>query len=213
MTDERPPAVVEVFADLGCPFTHVGLRRFVERRAERGRADVQLLVRSWPLEIVNGDPLDPDFIAEEVVDIRAAVAPDLFTGFSASAFPTTSIPGLALAAAAYAIDLGTGEAVSLELRDLLFEQGVDVSDPATLDSVAARHGIDRAAVDASVVEADHAEGVARGVIGSPHFFTGSGGFFCPALDVHRDTDGHLRIHADPVGFDAFLTACFEEPTT
>ena len=99
MTDEAPSPVVEVFADLGCPFTHVGLRRFVERRAERGRGDVHLLVRSWPLEVVNGTPLDADFIAEEVDDIRAAVAPDLFTGFAATAFPASSIPGLALAAA------------------------------------------------------------------------------------------------------------------
>ncbi|MBX3286415.1 MAG: disulfide bond formation protein DsbA, partial [Actinobacteria bacterium] len=103
MTDEAPSPVVEVFADLGCPFTHVGLRRFVERRAERGRGDVHLLVRSWPLEVVNGTPLDADFIAEEVDDIRAAVAPDLFTGFAATAFPASSIPGLALAAAAYRV--------------------------------------------------------------------------------------------------------------
>jgi predicted DsbA family dithiol-disulfide isomerase len=213
MTDAQPTGVVEVFADLGCPFTHVGLRRFGERRAELRRTDVHLLVRSWPLEIVNGTPMDPEFIAEEVVDIRGAVAPDLFAGFSASAFPATSIPGLALAGAAYGLGVATGEAVSLELRDLLFEQGVDVSDPAVLDEVAARHGIDRASLGDELVRADHAEGVARGVIGSPHFFTSSGGFFCPALDVHRDAHGHLQIHADPAGFDAFLTACFAEPAT
>lgn len=213
MTDLPAPTVVEVFADLGCPFTHVGLRRFVERRAERGRADVHLVVRSWPLEIVNGEPLDPDFIAEEVDDIRAAVAPDLFAGFSAATFPSSSVPGLALAGAAYAVGVDTGEAVSLELRDLLFEQGVDVSDPQVLDELAARHGIDRSTIDDHLVRADHAEGVARHVIGSPHFFTSGGGFFCPALDVHRDADGHLQIHVDPDGFEAFLAACFDEPAT
>lgn len=213
MTDVRTPGVVEVFADLGCPFTHVGLRRFTERRAELGRSDVHLLVRSWPLEIVNGSPMDAEFIAEEVVDIRDAVAPDLFAGFTAATFPATSIAGLALAGAAYRRDVATGEAVSLELRDLIFEQGVDVSDASVLDDVAARHGIDRATADEDLVRADHAEGVARGVIGSPHFFTSAGGFFCPALDVSRDELGHLQIHADPAGFEAFLDACFDDPAT
>lgn len=212
MSDQHPPAVVEVFADLGCPFTHVGLRRFVEQRAKRRRSDVRLFVRAWPLELVNGVPLDPEFIAEEVADIREAVAPDLFAGFTASAFPVTSIPGLALVAAAYRLGVPLGEAVSLELRDLVFEQGIDVSDPSVLDGVAARHGVDRSAAGEDLVRADHAEGVARGVVGSPHFFTPSGGFFCPALDVHRDANGHLQIRTDPAGFDAFLDACFDRST-
>ena len=93
--------VVEVYADVACPFTHVGLRRFVERRAELGRDDVPLWVRAWPLEIVNGEPLDPHFIAEEVDDIREQVAPTLFAGFVERSFPASSLPALTLAAAAY----------------------------------------------------------------------------------------------------------------
>ena len=115
--------VIEVFADVACPFTHVGLRRFVDRRAELGRDDVTLRVRAWPLEIVNGQPLDPHFIAEEVDDIRQQVAPALFQGFTEAAFPASSLPALTLAAAAYDENLATGERVSLALRDLLFEQG------------------------------------------------------------------------------------------
>ena len=56
--------VIEVFADVACPFTHIGLRRLVEQRAALGRDDVTLLVRAWPLELVNGKPLDPAFIYE-----------------------------------------------------------------------------------------------------------------------------------------------------
>lgn len=63
-------------------------------------------------------------------------------------------------------------------------------------------------MDTRVVRADHAEGVARGVIGSPHFFTPGGGFFCPALDVHRGPDGHLQIRADLAAFEQFAAACF-----
>ena len=57
-----------------------------------------------------------------------------------------------------------------------------------------------------VVRAEWAEGRDRGVVGSPHFFVGDGGFFCPALDIAR-VDGHLRIATDQAAFDAFLERC------
>lgn len=200
--------MIEVFADVTCPFTHVGLRRFVENRNVAGRSDVKLLVRAWPLEIVNGAPLDAHFIAEEVDDVRAQVAPSLFMGFREEAFPSTSLPALALAAAAYRKSLALGEVVSLELRDALFERGIDIADLSVLGEMATEHGLAPFDPDPAPVLADHADGVRRGVIGSPHFFTPSGGFFCPSLDVSRDARGHLRVTADPAGFDAFVTSCF-----
>ncbi|HEY6531561.1 MAG TPA: DsbA family protein, partial [Acidimicrobiales bacterium] len=175
--------VVEVFADVSCPFTHVGLRRLVDRRRTLGRPDIALRVRAWPLELVNGEPLAPDFVAEEIKELRADVAPDLFQGFRPEIFPSTSVPALALTAAAYRIYPGIGEAVALELRHLLFEDGVDISDPDVLARIADEHSIEVTDDDRASVEADHAEGVRRGVIGSPHFFTAEGDFFCPALDV------------------------------
>ena len=202
---------IEVFADVGCPFTHVGLRRFAERRdADPALADVRLRVRSWPLELVNDAPLDPDFIAEEVDEIREQVAPDLFAGFDPAAFPATGLPAMALAAAAYRDDVATGEAVSLALRDLLFEQGRDVADAGVLAGVADAHGVgfDPGDPPVALVRDDYAEGRDRGVQGSPHFFTPAGAFFCPSLDISRDAQGHLRITADPVGFDQFLDSCF-----
>ena len=202
------PTVIEVFADVGCPFTHVGLRRFVEQRAELGRDDVVLHVRAWPLEIVNRRPLDPAFIAEEVDDIRGQIAGDMFEGFVETSFPATSLPALTLAAAAYDRSLAVGEAVSLALRDLLFEQGVDIADNDVLRGLADEHGISVDLADTTRVMAEHAEGVERSVTGSPHFFTPAGGFFCPALDVSRDDAGHLRITADPGGFATFLSGCF-----
>src|SRR5512144_512187 len=108
--------VIEVFADVVCPFTHVGLRRFVDRRAELGRADVTLRVRAWPLEIVNGQPLDPHFVAEEIDDIRRQIAPTLFRRFTETAFPSSSLPALTLAAAAYTASLTTRPQVGLSLR-------------------------------------------------------------------------------------------------
>jgi predicted DsbA family dithiol-disulfide isomerase len=201
--------VVEVFADVACPFTHVGLRRFVERRTELGRSDVTLWVRAWPLEIVNGEPLDPHFIAEEVADIREQVAPALFAGFAESSFPASSLPALALSAAAYEQGFATGERVSLALRDLLFERGLDIADADVLGRLAADHHVPVDLSDTRRVLDDHAAGVARGVVGSPHFFTPAGGFFCPSLDVHRDATGHLRITADTLGFERFVTTCLD----
>ena len=201
--------VIEVFAEVTCPFTHVGLRRFVEHRASVGRDDVMVRVRAWPLEIVNGAPLQPDFIAEEIDEIRDQVAADLFRGFTTEAFPTSSMPALALTAAAYVRSPRVGEQVSLALRDLLFEQGQNIADPRVLDEVASMHGLAVGPHDTDRVLADHAEGIERKVIGSPHFFTPGGDFFCPALDVHREDNGHLRVIADPAGFDRFLAACFD----
>ena len=199
---------IEVFADIGCPFTHVGLRRFAARRDELGRDDVVLWVRSWPLEVVNGRPLDPEFIAEEVDDLRSQLGPGDFTSFDPARFPATSLPALALSAAAYVADPRIGERVSLELRDLLFEQARDVADRELLAEVAARYELGSVDLeDHEAVLAEHAEGARRGVVGSPHFFTPGGDFFCPSLDVSRDAHGHLRISADPDGFDAFVTSC------
>ena len=47
---------VEVFADITCPFTHVGLKQVVGHVAEM-REPADVIVRAWPLEWVNGTPL------------------------------------------------------------------------------------------------------------------------------------------------------------
>jgi predicted DsbA family dithiol-disulfide isomerase len=205
--------VLEVFADVCCPFTHVGLRRFVEQRSNRARPDVVLRVRAWPLELVNGSPLDPAFVAEEVDELRAQVAADLFVGFDQSAFPASSIPAMAMAVAAYEHSDAAGEAVSLALRRALFDEGRDIADPAVLAEVGAAVGIGLPVeADDTTVRADWAEGVERGVQGSPHFFVPSSddddGFFCPSLDISRDDAGHLHISSDPAELTVFFDRCF-----
>ena len=200
--------VLEVFADIGCPFAYVGLRRLVARREELGRHDVQLRVHAWPLELVNGTPLDPAFIAEEVDVLRDTVAPDLFGGFDEAAFPGSSLPAMDLVAAAYAVDVATGERVSLAVRLALFEEGRDVADPGVLAEIAAAHGITVAAGPArAAVLADWEAGKARGVRGSPEFFVAGQAWFCPVLDITR-VDGELRVRVDESSMPEFLAACF-----
>jgi hypothetical protein len=77
-----------------------------------------------------------------------------------------------------------------------------------LERLASERGVTVDLSDPTLVLRDHADGVARGVVGSPHFFTPEGGFFCPALDVSRDESGHLRLSADAEGFDRFVAGCF-----
>jgi len=149
---------IAVHADVVCPFTHVGLRRVVAERRARGLdGRVALVVHAWPLECVNGEPLDPAFVAQEVEALRRAVAPDLFTGFDPATFPTTSIPALALTATAYERSTEVGEAAALALRDALFEHGRDIGDPDVVAEVAAGLGLP-AAGDEALVWADYEAG-------------------------------------------------------
>jgi predicted DsbA family dithiol-disulfide isomerase len=197
--------VIDVYADVLCPFTHVGLRRVVAEREAR-RVPVLLHVLAWPLEWVNGAPLDPGFVAAEVQALRESVAPDLFAGFDPRAFPSTSVPALALAAAAYERDLETGEGVSLALRDAVFEQGLDVGTDDVLDRIAAAHRVVRPEGDAAV-RAQYEAGRRRGVVGSPYFVFDDHRWFCPSLEIHHE-HGEFRIDVDRVAGEEFLGQIF-----
>lgn len=182
-------AVIEVFADVRCPFTHVSLRRLVEQREERDTRPV-LRVRAWPLELVNGEPMDVDLVDEEVGALREQVAPELFAGFSPAAFSSTSLPALALTAMAYDRDLESGERVALALRWAMFEEGRDIADDDVLGDIASSAGIswEDGGVGQRVLD-EWREGEGRGVLGSPHYFVGGEGWFAPMLDISRDDAG------------------------
>jgi len=151
-----------------------------------GRNDVIVRVLSWPLELVNGKPLDPRITANHVDDLRMQVAPEIFTGFDPEHFPSTTLPALTLAAAAYRQDGRIGETVSLALREAL-EKGRQISHPDVPADVASAHGV--ASVDAEDDEAvwcEWHEGESRGVKGSPHFFCGDINVLCSfAGHFHR----------------------------
>jgi predicted DsbA family dithiol-disulfide isomerase len=199
---------VEVFADIVCPFTHVGLRRLSEERHERDLR-LSLRVRAWPLEWINGSALGPDLLAPEIDALRGTVAPELFAGFDPSLFPLTSIPAFGLAAAAYAMDDATGAAVSLAVRDALFERGQDISNPEVLRSIGRRFDVEprEPQVTESAVRADWGRGKRRSVKGSPHFFVGERSWFCPSLDISHD-DGGFDIRVADETMRDFYAAAF-----
>jgi 2-hydroxychromene-2-carboxylate isomerase len=98
--------------------------------------------------------------------------------------------------------------VSLQVRDALFEHGLDIGDPDVLDEIAAREGIAAQSSSAEqVVLRDYAEGRRRGVRGSPEFFLDGRGWYCPSLHIEHVGDT-LRIEPDVEAVEAFLTACF-----
>ncbi len=201
--------IIEVYADIWCPFAHVGLKAAAAERRRLGRQRVPLVVRAWPLELVNGHPLDAATTLEHIRDLREQVAPELFAGFKQETFPTTSIPALILAAAAYQMDVAIGESVSLALRDALFERGLDISSPAVLAEIALTHGLKTVdKIDSGAVISDWRTGQQRGVKGSPHFFCGANEAFCPALDIERDGAGHLVLNRRSEQLTSFLDSCF-----
>lgn len=199
---------IEIFADVLCPFAHVGIHKVLEARLDRRGSEPGLWIRAWPLETVNGSGWDAELVAAEVEALRTSVAPELFAGFDATTFPATSLPTLAVAAAAYRVGPAVGEAVSLELRNRLFERGQDVADDAVLAEVCDFNGVEVTQADLASIEHDHAEGAARGVVGSPYFFCGDEGFFCPAFDVSHD-DAGFHIAPDLERFGAFIDAAFD----
>lgn len=202
--------MIELFADVACPFAHVSLCRIAARRSAVGREDVPIVVRSWPLELVNGTPLDAHEVDEEIAVLRDSVAGDLFEGFDPAVFPSTSMPALALVAAGYAEDPVVGERLAFEVRDLLFEQGADVTDSDVLGAVADRHGLPRSAMEEhDRVREDYEEGRRRGVVGSPHYFVEGRDVFCPSLDVSKP-EGSLRVRFDRERFEEFVREAFPD---
>ena len=161
-------------------------------------------------QLVNNVPLDVESTAAHVAELRAQVAPGMFAAFDPDHFPPSTLRALALACAAYRKNDGIGEAVSLALRDALFEEGRDISQPDVLASVAWAHGLGRVDMfDTADVLAEWHEGEKRGVKGSPHFFCGDHDSFCPSLAITRDELGQLHLERDAKALDAFLRQCLE----
>jgi predicted DsbA family dithiol-disulfide isomerase len=195
---------IEVYADITCPFAHVGLKRVAEHvRAMTAPADV--VIRAWPLEWVNGVPLAVDAVLVKAAALTDQLGIDDFAGLRADHWPASTIPALNLTAAAYERDASTGLAMGLRLRAALFERGEDIGDPEVLATIAAQHDLPAPASATSAhVQADYDHGRAIGVKGSPHYFVGPNDFFCPALDLGHDPDGHLTARFDAGMLDQFF---------
>jgi predicted DsbA family dithiol-disulfide isomerase len=213
MTDAD--SILEVYADIACPFAYVGLRRLITARADAQRYDVPIEVQPWPLELVNGTPLNPQTTATHVAELRDQIAPELFSGFDPANFPNTTLPALALVHVANQLDPAIGLAVDQALRTALFEHGLDVSDPAVLHAIAYEYALpEPTPADAAAVQALYQTGRTRSVQGSPHFFYRDYAAFCPSLAISADPGPGLTIAFDTSALDELVTYCFprSQPT-
>ena len=126
----RPETTIEVFADIACPFTHVGLTRFVQHRDRAGRSESPPEASSLaPGARRTGSPRPAGGGGEGGATCVPRRSSDL-RGFDPPAFPASTLPALRLVASGYRQSSAVGERVSLHLRALLFDHGVDITDPA-----------------------------------------------------------------------------------
>lgn len=201
--------VIEVFADIWCPFAYVGLRMIRDYRNKVGATDTAIIVRSWPLELINDAPMDPAKAKRNCDALRDQVAPDSFAYVNVENFPTSTLDALTLIARVYKVDTALGEKAAFRVREALFEEGRNISDRSVLDDLAQELGItDYYDPTHAAVRADWEEGKRRGVVGSPHFFHGAVGTFCPSLQMTREPSTGLTIHADTSRMQEFLQQCF-----
>jgi len=214
VTSNAPESVIEVFADIWCPFTHVGLRALDEQRTLSGRLDVVIRVRAWPLELVNGVALDRLTTKAHVEHLREQVAPMMFNDLRVDHFPSSTLEALALVERAYRSDSRLGERASFELRDALFEEGIDISEQRALSDIAERLGVERPDdEDRAAVIADWHDGQARGVVGSPHFFCGEVSSFCPSLQITKDPELGVSLRRDATRLTHFVQQCLGSSAT
>ena len=200
---------LEVFADVSCPFAYVQLHQLAARRTLLGK-DVHVVIRAWPLELVNDGPTDAGKIADEVAALRAQVDSSLFAGFDPQRLPSTTLPALDLAALAYRHSDEVGEQVSLALRRVLFLDGRDVSDAAVLGDIATEFGLGSPGPSPrDEVLQDWMDGQTRGVEGSPHFFCADRNVFSPGLAI-SNSNGQIGVTPTVDALDDFLAACTGE---
>lgn len=197
--------MIEVFADIWCPFAYVGLLIVRDRRDQRAPG-TEIRVRAWPLELVNGHPMDVGKTTKNVRELRKQLGVPLFEGFDRHTFPTTTLPALALVAAAARV--GEDEAASYRVRSALWEEGRDIGDEDVVAALATEFGVTITDADRQTVLDDWHEGEQRGVKGSPHFFCGGRDEFCPSLALQRDDNGQLHVAPDPHRLEEFLESCW-----
>ncbi len=204
--------VIEVFADIWCPFAHVGLRAIEEQRARAGRTDVAIWVRAWPLELVNGVQLDPTVTWEHAEDLRDQVAAEPLQSPRCRPVPDfdprgpgPGQPGLSdrpagrragqLRPAGRAVRGGPGHLGPGDAR-------VPGPRPRRCPCPTGRTGLP--------CVADWDEGQRRGVLGSPHFFCGDTDVFCPSLDITKDPVDGLSVVRDVSRLTAFMERCLAQ---
>ena len=205
------PGTIVVFADVGCPWAHVAVRRLWAARERAGLADGSLRfdLRAFPLEVVNERPTPYRTVAELEVPVLCEVEPAAgWERWSAdlTTWPVTTLPAMEAVEAAKEQGLEASEHLDVELRRAFFGASRCISVRSVILDVAA--GCGRVDADALAEALDDGRArrplldgywtVASAVQGSPHLFLPDGSdVHNPGIEMHWEGEsGSKRLVID-----------------
>ena len=175
-----------VFADLGCPWAHVAVRRLWAARDEAGLAErLRFDIRAFPLELVNERSTPFTAVARLEAPVLCELEPDAgWEPWSApeSTWPVTMLPAMEAVEAAKEQGLEASEHLDVELRRAFFGASRCISLRSVILDVAAGCGrVDADALGEALDDGrarrsllDGYWSVADSVKGSPHVFLADG---------------------------------------
>ena len=179
------PGTIVVFADLGCPWAHVTVRRLWSARERANLGDrLRFDLRAFPLELVNERPTPFGPLQREIPPLQE-IEPDagwaLWTA-EPTTWPVTTLPAMEAVEAAKEQGLEASEHLDVELRRAFFGASRCISLRTVVLDVAAGCGRVNADALAEALDDGRArrsmlEGywtAADAVDGSPHVFLADG---------------------------------------
>jgi predicted DsbA family dithiol-disulfide isomerase len=220
MLDVAPGTLV-VYGDIACPWSHLCVHGLRQARGRLGLDDdVDLDMRSFPLELFNGRPTPKRTLDAEIPVVGAL---DPSAGWQMWQRPdfeyaVTTLPAMEAVQAAKAQSLRASEELGRALRYAFFAESRTVSlipvildvakgcDPVDVDALA--RALDEGRARSAVIEQrDTAERI--GVKGSPHVYLPDGSDVAnPGVEKHWEGDegeGFPVIDAyDPSVYDDLI---------
>jgi predicted DsbA family dithiol-disulfide isomerase len=199
---EVAPGTIQVWSDLGCPWSHAIVWRLWDARRRLGLEDrVQLDHHAFPLELFNDEPT-PRWHIDVEAPVAATVAPRAgWQAWSASdaAWPVTLLPPMEAVQAAKRQSLAAAEALDRGLRRALYAESRCIS----LRHVILEVATETDAVDVAQLAAALDDGRARraliddwrtaqgdAVRGSAHLFAPDGtNAQNPGIEIGWEDDG------------------------
>ncbi len=210
------PGTIVVFADLGCPWAHVGIHRLQTART-RLESSISIDVRVFPLEIINAQPTPFRGLQNEIPAL-AEMEPDagweLWAG-DATTWPVTTLLPMEAVEAAKEQGLDTSAKLDHALRRALFGESRCISmRHVILDVAASCDDLDVPALTAALDDGrarrpmlDGYRAAAGDIQGSPHYFLADGtSSHNPGVDFHWDKAQHRIVIDcdDPTVYDDLL---------
>lgn len=186
---------VVVYSDVGCPWAHLAVYRFLACRRRLG-LDGQVVLdhRAFPLEVFNGRPTPFRILAAEIPVVGAldpAAGWQVWQG-DPSTWPVTTLLALEAVQAAKEQGLEASERLDRELRRALFGESrcvsmrhviLEAAQASDLDADALAAALDDGRARKAVLE-QKAVAEATEVKGSPHFFLPDGtGVHNPGIEM------------------------------